>query len=212
MEVEYDQTEEDLVAFLRYMRANPATPGGRVLKRFVPWPWIALLLLLGGVKAYFGLDFLGNLFAGPVGYLLVFGFGWIGSSWFVRFWTSPRKVVRNVLKDEPLAYQDLRFALNPLGVTQTSFFGTHTRYWRGVRRIVTTADYAIFYISKNSAFCVPNRAFASERDFQIFVETARRYHAEALSPAAAFSVREDRGELARSNDPPDPGITRPSSG
>src|SRR5262245_52014805 len=123
MEVEYDLTEEDLVAFLRYIRAHPATPGGGVLKRVVPWPWILILLLLGGVTVYFGVDYVGSILAGPVGYLLSFGFGWVGSALFVRLWASPRRVVRQVLKDEPLTFQDLRFTLSPHGVTQSSFFG-----------------------------------------------------------------------------------------
>jgi hypothetical protein len=207
MEIEYDLTEEDLVAFLRYMRAHPSTPGGGVQKRSNPWLLILFLLLLGGaaVIAYVNTP---GILGGPGGYFLSFALGCVVTLFFIRSKASPRAFVRQALKDEPLAFQDLRFTLSPQGVTQSSFFGAHTRYWRGVRRIAATADHVFFYISKTVAFCVPNRAFASERDFQVFVETARRYHAEALSPADAFSGRANRDELARRNDPPDPGITR----
>lgn len=56
--------------------------------------------------------------------------------------------------------------------------------WIGIERIETNAAYVFFYQGSNGAIIVPKRAFSSEEQFQLFLETARQFHRQAAEADA----------------------------
>jgi YcxB-like protein len=48
--------------------------------------------------------------------------------------------------------------------------------WKALISIVVTGEHAFFYLPNRSGYVLPKRAFASEREFEDFMTTARRYH------------------------------------
>jgi hypothetical protein len=85
-----------------------------------------------------------------------------------------RKARRNRRLFEPKV---LQVAADGLSMSDPS--GTGTTRWHAVRWIVQHPEYVFFYLTDTQAVIVPKRAFADERGFDEFVDTARSYHAEA---------------------------------
>jgi len=72
-------------------------------------------------------------------------------------------------------------ALTPAETRWTGAMSMTSTAWPAVERIVVNRDLIYLNVNAVSAVIVPRRAFSQDSDFQAFVETARRYQAEAAA-------------------------------
>ena len=72
-----------------------------------------------------------------------------------------------------------RLSIAPDGLVESSDFGLWRERWTGVQRIVVTDRHIFIYTAPNFAYIIPKQAFADQSACEEFVDTARRYHAEA---------------------------------
>jgi hypothetical protein len=175
LKVEYTLTLEDAIAFLQYHSRHARQGKGQ--PRHLGWLWLVLLGLVSFLIVTVTLA--GEAPAltlrawGPVLLFVVYAF-------FYRFGNKllERQRVRG-LRRNPRFFDKRTLALSPEALTASDQSAANTVRWHAVERIIEQPDHAFFYISQVEAFILPKRAFADERQFEEFVDTARRYHAEA---------------------------------
>jgi hypothetical protein len=187
MEVEYDQTLEDHIAFNAYHQASQ--PWWRRNVR-VLMLGILMLILTGfllveilsladqqrpanrrGLTDLPASDqaFLLFVLACPLTFWAVLAWG---KRYLVR-WQITR-LVRHP-QNEKLLLGWRSCSIGPEGVTFRQEGGSGNFSWATVPRICQTEEYAFIYTTTYQAIIVPRRAFASAEEFQEFVATARAY-------------------------------------
>jgi hypothetical protein len=65
---------------------------------------------------------------------------------------------------------------------ETTAFNEGRNLWKGVHRVVDTADYIYIYLSVHSAHIIPKRAFPDADSARYFYERARKLHSEPQQP------------------------------
>jgi hypothetical protein len=83
------------------------------------------------------------------------------------------------MRHDPRLFGPTVMALAPEGVITSDSTGSGTRYWHAILEIVEHGEYLFFFAVEAETFILPLRAFAEEQSARAFIETARRYHAEA---------------------------------
>ena len=179
MEVEFNLTPEDVIAFLRYHADNP--PSGRRLSWRSNLLAALLCCLLGLVGMFLILpaqvpvlspDLLPFVLA-PALLLGVYLF----RHRFIA--AATRRLLRG---GDAKLLGEQRLGITPEGVTHSTQFSAATVLWIGIEKIAVTKDHAFFYITTRSAYVVPRWAFANEWEFDELVETAKRYREKAVRP------------------------------
>jgi hypothetical protein len=172
LRADYALTLEDAVAFYRYDVKIKLQAG-------VP-PWV--LLIFGGVALIVGVltrlmlqvERSFDLFDG----LLAAGLVWILYRVFISHRLAMRRALRAVRRN-PRFFQPNAVTISPEGLSWTDPSGWVTAPWHAVVSIVTHGEHAFFYKTDRKTTILPQRAFADARQFDEFVDTARRYHAAA---------------------------------
>ncbi len=72
-----------------------------------------------------------------------------------------------------------KIVLSPTEIARFSKYGHAAYYWPAVERIEVAANHAFVFVSSVNAFLIPKKDFPNEYDFDLFVETARKYHRQA---------------------------------
>ena len=177
MEIEYEITREDLLAF--QWRAVFESPRGRRLRRlsYLGWALVVLLFLL--VTAIgadgFTLSPLSLVFI-AVPLLIVFLLQWILERWVLR------RVIRHLLKDERPDRGQLgrhRMVLGEEGLSESTAVSESRTTWAGVDRVEQSADYIYLYVSPAAAHVIPKRAFRDSAEATAFYEFSRAHKAAA---------------------------------
>jgi hypothetical protein len=181
MEVEYELTPEDVVAFNRYSRWG-----------FFPRPptrWKTDLIILGllvvsaSVLVYvlFALDFsLSSLFysAFPP---FISVFTSILTIFLMNRILAPTQIWKTLRQgrnaEMVLGWQQI--ALNAQGVRRESQFSSSIHFWKGIDKVATTEEHVFFYLRTATAYIVPLRAFPDGRAFDAFADAAKRYYETA---------------------------------
>jgi len=181
MEVEYAFTPDDVIAFQRYHLDHQPMAG-----RHVRW---GLLLGVSACFLIFALVFwLPDLLRGRWSAL---SSGTLCGSLFLLYFCLFRhrliaRSVRLMLKEgqnaKILCNQQL--TITPETLSQTTEFSSAVTQWAAIEKIAVTKDHAFFYLNTRMAYILPQGAFANEWEFKEFVETARRYHEEAIRSKA----------------------------
>jgi hypothetical protein len=177
VEVEFALTEDDIIAFQRYARANPLGGSGpqtrfkvygaiiyglflfffvvevATAKGAINWQWVAQWAALLGLPP------------------LLFVFGPRCLDW----------ANRKALRKDPRALGRCRIAITPQALETSAALGSGSTLWLGVEKIASTRDYALFYITPTLVHVVPRHAFEDEEDFKKFVDASRLYHDAAKS-------------------------------
>jgi hypothetical protein len=65
--------------------------------------------------------------------------------------------------------------LSPEGITETGSQSVTTHRWPKIWHIGETRDHVFFFLSLDTAFVVPRRAFRDQQHFEEFVALARQY-------------------------------------
>jgi hypothetical protein len=174
LKVEYRLTSEDAAAFLRHHDRSPPRPKGGIPHWF--WlvvlglfltVWLAVKLTLQRPLTVSGPDWL-IIVATPC--FLVFHFG--GRR--MANWLSLRKARRN-----PRLFAPRTLEITPEGLTMSDASGHNHIRWHALPWVVASDAYLFFYLTDTQGVVLPRRAFADTRQFDEFVDAARRYHAEA---------------------------------
>jgi hypothetical protein len=71
------------------------------------------------------------------------------------------------------------FRLDHKGITATTRNGATTTFWHAVEHVIEDREHLFIYLEKTVAHILPRRVFADEQQFEVFVDTARRYHRAA---------------------------------
>jgi hypothetical protein len=85
---------------------------------------------------------------------------------------------RNLRKDRSF-FRTSHVLLTPEAVQNSRGPSTLRVLWEGIERIAATETHLFLYISSFQAIVVPGRAFASEDEFDDFIDVARYYRREA---------------------------------
>src|SRR5262249_13933956 len=84
-----------------------------------------------------------------------------------QFFSDPRYTARRL------------FVISEEGVTEGDQTASLSLRWHAVVWVVEDGPRAYLYVNTDDAFVLPERAFADGRQFREFLDTARRYQAEA---------------------------------
>ena len=174
LKVEYRLTLEDAAAFLHHHAKSPPRGRGGIPH----WFWLLVLCLFLFVwlvvKLVVPLPFTMSLgdwvLVALVPLYLLFHFG---GKW-MAVWLMLRKARRN-----PRLFDLRALEITPEGLTMSDSSGSSTIRWHALPWVVDNNAYAFFYLTDKKGVVLPRRAFADGRQFEEFVDTARRYHAEA---------------------------------
>jgi hypothetical protein len=172
--VEYRLTLKDAAAFLHHHAKSP--PRG---PRGIPhWFWLIVLGLFLTVWLAVKLALQRPLRMSVPDWILVAAVPWFLVFHFggrqMAVWLMLRKARRN-----PRLFGLRSLEITPEGLTMSDSSGSNHTRWYVLPWVVATADYAFFYLTDTKGVVLPRRAFADARQFAEFVDTARRYHAEA---------------------------------
>ncbi len=113
----------------------------------VPWPFVVLLFLPVAVSVFF--PFLNRL----------------TSKW----------VMASLLRRGGGSATPMTLEVRPEGLAVTTENTVSLTLWEGIDRIALSDTHVVFYGNKGVVQILPRRAFADERDFREFVESARSY-------------------------------------
>jgi hypothetical protein len=179
MEVEYELTTEDLIAFQRYHQQNPPSPqqrGGPATA--LVGGFVFLMFVTAGLFFF--------LSDNPTAswYILMVPFVVLGAAAmllglivYARL-TAPRQLSRAMQQgrnaEKFLGWR--RLSIDAEAIRNTSEFASATYLWHGIDKVGATLDHAFFYINTTTAVIVPCRAFRDDRLFKDFVDAARHYH------------------------------------
>jgi hypothetical protein len=196
VEVEFELNPDDLAAFQAFhAKAGPAAAQGRFRS------WVTILIILGAAGLAYFYGMLREVLFGAAGvvagvflaFLLVFR---------ARF--TPRKQQAKRLAEDG-GWR--RLSITPEGVIQQTPIGHGTTYWNGIVHIGSTRRHVFLYNTPQTAFVVPLRAFRDDREFDDFVELARRLHDEYKDGPPAPRLPDAGGEWERRGPPDDAGMS-----
>ncbi len=213
MEVEYELTTEDLTAFQRYHQKHPLVPAKRGLESILIWVAVLFVVIaFFALRSFLDLPLLDELTDSVPAVLAGVGLGAAGIILYVRF-IQPN-LTRKALQEGRNAEKTLaprRTTIDPHSIRTTTTFGAGETFWEGVDAVVATRDHVFVYITTRTAHVVPRRGFASDRDFDDFVDMARRYHrmgGVAPAPSSEWHRSRPTGVLP----PAAPGEPKPDEG
>jgi hypothetical protein len=185
MEVEFELTEDDLLAFHRCLRAAVHRRAREEQRRNPATKWVAVGIgvavgcLVVFADSYWAiLRDLGLVLLGAVLTLV----------WLINL-GRPSKVIRKLMQEgrNVRHLQRRKVTTTPEGIGVVRPEMTVHYAWSGIDWIEATPDHAFFFISTRDAITVPRSAFATGEEFQAFVEQARRWHeAASLNQVAGF--------------------------
>ena len=179
MEVEYSLDMEDLLAFNQYLNSqSPSLRRVHLMRRLtlaiaLAVLWVFLCVELGGDIGPGACVILG-LLLGLVNVVFFFLYP-------VRFRQRTRRLVeRMYMEGQNLGlFTRRRMTITPETVTDATEVSVRTMKWVAVEKIAVDQRHAYFYVSAASAFILPKAAFATEEEFQEFVETSQGYRGDA---------------------------------
>jgi membrane protein implicated in regulation of membrane protease activity len=173
MEIEYEVREDDVVALYR----NHYKQGGSPL----PLRLVAMMLGMAAPVSVAGVVWIlaaGNPMIWDVFKLLLIACVAVFLALLV-VWRryAPRWMLRQGKNAQALGRH--RLTLTPERFVHTNDYSTESTLWSALERIAITNDHAFFYTTTLTAHILPRRAFADDRHFEEFTETARQYYDQA---------------------------------
>lgn len=183
VEVEFQQTPEDVIAFnLVVPRAPRPASTGNLFKAIKMIIIISLLLV--------GLHFFIPLGSGK--YIVTFFAGFGVCSFYLLFMCvvgRGRQVstaVKNMLElgENRLLFAKRKVVVKADFIEEISAYSKSQFTWKGIERVEKHQDYLYVYISTMSAILIPRRAFADEAAFEAFYQKCQAYYNAAREKPA----------------------------
>lgn len=176
MEIEYFLTLEDLAAFARFqLKHGPKLKPLPAVRGFT-WGLAIALVILSFLSRWlfvrpeyrWGSGLCAGLAAGIVLVVLLMA--------VLARKTAIRNALRVYEADESQWYlAPRRLKITAEGFETVNKFMQSRSSWSTVWQIQSTADHVFFYINLHQAHVIPRHAFRDERQFEDFIERARRY-------------------------------------
>lgn len=177
MEIEYELTADDLLIFNAYtLKHNPDFRRNFLLWRF-GFTWIIPL-----VWAMHSIDKNPDINVKPWFELSVTGFY---LTWILLYPLYKQYIFKKhftkILNELKIKLKNTtrKVTLKPEGIMTFSAGGETKTNWNMVEKIVTTDQYSYIYADPTCALIIPKRAFPDEAKCREFIETAKKYHADA---------------------------------
>jgi hypothetical protein len=177
MQVSFEQTKDDLIAYNLYHSAH--SPAIRRQRRTM----IAVFVSAALVVAMLLLSFPSSP-TPPPGILWV-----VVAAFLIGAAVLPRSYRRGVIKivgrmiDEGQNRTLLgrrEITISPVDLGAASELRSTTVRWKAVEKVVEDGDYLYIYISALEAIIVPRRAFAGEAPFAAFADAVRKHREAAV--------------------------------
>jgi hypothetical protein len=181
MNVEYEITKDDLIAFNLYHFRNSPNARRQYFRVWLLFPCVWLLIwitigVLASLKRGEGLqtflDLL-PLLSGVPFYLLYY-------PWSYR--RRVRKIVEDMLSEgqNRTLFCRHRLTISPDGVADFGEFDQYTTTWPAVEKTAVSENYFYIYTNALAAIIIPSRSFASSAEFEEFMREAKEYHTTAM--------------------------------
>ncbi|HVS38335.1 MAG TPA: YcxB family protein [Gemmataceae bacterium] len=180
MQVEFRLTPDDLTALRRFHQKHPPIPTQR---KFDPTRLIISATLAVAVFAFVFVrailddplfDTLFALFPGVgAGAILTL----IGLTLYAKL-TAPNRM-RRALEQGRNSQKVLgwrRISIDEQALHVDTEYSSLIYLWWAIDAVTASEDHAFIYFMTNNAFIVPREAFRTDREFEEFLEAARRYH------------------------------------
>ncbi len=174
MDIQYELTVDDYVAFADYHHAHSSITG-RTVRRWrygIPIAWLLVAFLDAAAKG-----------------LGISSVVWIGGA-LLWFWLWPhfhRRLVRRNMRR--FATQGLTrgsvghhtVSLGSEGLTDRTSFSEYRTFWRGIDRVAATPTHLYVYVGPNAAQIVPRRAFPNSELETAFLNAIQHRAADAAA-------------------------------
>ena len=177
MRIQFELGKEDLVAYNLYHHSHSPTTRGQKRKGSVNIVllglmfWVGPVILAGPSKEH-------ALALSPFLLIIPLGLAIFAWRWPVML---RRNIERMISEGENRGLVGKKeVTITPVEITAAGDLTSVTVRWKAVERIEVAQDCAYLYFSALGAFIVPRRAFSSDAGFAAWVETARKYRADAL--------------------------------
>jgi hypothetical protein len=188
VEIEFELTEDDLVAFnrcQRRLRMRRAREDGRRNRPSV-WAALAFGLVVAALtvltdSVWLVLEYAGLILLGAV----------LTVAWALTV-SRPRRLVQRTLSQgrNVRVLKRRKVAISPAGVRTVSSDSDCHNAWSGIDWIEVTDEHAFVFLNTEQAIIIPQEAFRTDEEFHEFVAQARRWHdAAALQPLSEFRTR-----------------------
>jgi hypothetical protein len=177
MQVQYEMTPEDFVAFNAYHQKNSPELRRRLNISRIAIPLVMLLAFLAMplIKLDQGESYVEKLlelkwfFLAPVILYFYTPFAWRRRN---------AKLIRNMLREgsTKALLGDCTITISDDGIASVRKSSSSSVGWDVVDRIVENDQYGFIYLSSLSAVLIPRRAFQRDEDYESFMQHARNYH------------------------------------
>lgn len=167
MEIEYQCTIDDMVAFNLYHFANSPSLRKQVLVNRLITSTLAVLIVVTGFYIAVG-KFLPLPFIAPsllIGIIIFFYYPSIQKKTFVRAVTKLLKEGKN-----KASLEKQKLTLSSDGVSERSALGETKVGWSSIEKVVQVKKHIFLYIGSVNAFVIPKRAFLSDESLQEFLD------------------------------------------
>lgn len=192
MEAEFSLDIDDIVAYVLYHYSHSPKIKQQLKIRRITYGILSGLFLLSLVF-FIALIFIRSTGIEkndlPMIYILVIIFFFLLRYFFLR--TTRKRVTKEVTKRYGDGENDVignhKFIIGEKQMTDITKMGVSTASWAVIEEIIFTHNY-LYMIKRASseAYVVPKKAFADDKSFSQFAETAKKYHQVVLAkPQAA---------------------------
>jgi hypothetical protein len=174
--VEYTLNLRDYAALVRYHTKLSPRAWRQRQRRFVVGFVVGLLFLAVGGQVFAEEETRRKALAGMGAFLLIF---LVVLPFFLllRKYETYRGI--QALRRDLRLFEPTELILSAEELTSTGLSRSTSIRWHAIQDIVEHEDYVFLFTAETEALILPRRAFADDRQAQTFIDTARRYHAEA---------------------------------
>ena len=174
MDIQYELTVDDYVAFADYHHAHSSITGGTVRRsRYgIAVAWVVVALLDAATNGL-GID------------TVIWASGAL--LWFALWPLVHRRLVRRNmhrfatqgLTRGSIGHHTLSLATD--GLTDRTSFSEYRTFWQGIDRIATTSTHLYVYVGPNAAHVIPRRAFTNAGAETAFLNAVEHLSADAAA-------------------------------
>ncbi|SRR6266851_5896239 len=215
LEVEYGITVEDLADLQRYSNSQLSIQKGQNRSNAMSWVTVfvfAGIVLWSVLSDAFQVNghssFKTGLLAGFLSALILLMVLFLVR---IRYLNSAEAAARTAFELDPGRYGHVSMMISPNELRTSTPTSQTTTQWHGIMKIEEGQHCAFFFTSLTQVHFVPRRAFQDDECYRNFVETARRYHDQALAAEGRFGERakaRSAGDYRESGGDAEQGITR----
>lgn len=181
MEIEYELTIDDHIAFnLYHARHSPTMRRNYLLNYFSP----VIIILILALYIFIDIKLNSNAYSLIWIPLVLMTIVLLWLYWFPRYYvkalkTHVKKINSEGKNKNKATFGKVKLTFEP---TEIKIVGENSEVkanWKAIEKITSTEQHVFMFTSPNSALFIPKRAFPDEAKCREFIETAKKFHADA---------------------------------